>query len=265
MSTKLNTKQSLLDELKAVGIEDGDGLFIHASMGAIGTTVGGARAVVEALFQAVGSEGLIGMPAFSTDAYFPANLDDESLSASSRAKIEDAVLGFDAHTSAASGMGVIAETFRTWPQTVRSQHPAVSVCLNGPDADQYLDDHALAWATGEQSPLGKLRLRPRMKIVLIGVGWNRCSALHTAESLCDTPRTKTRRFKNSHGQWQETIDVADDNDRLFPCVGEAFENTGAVETGNIGQAPCKICLYAPLVAFASELIAKCNVASGDRH
>lgn len=265
MTTRLNTKQSLLTDLQAMNIREGDGVFVHASMGAIGSTVGGARAVVEALIHAVGPKGMVGMPAFSADAYFPAELDVNLLSESKRASIENAVLGFDAQTSSASGMGVIAETFRTWPQTQRSQHPTVSVCLRGPDADGYLSDHALAWATGEQSPLGKLRSCSNMKIVLIGVGWNRCSALHTAESLCSTPRTKTRRFKNSSGQWQETLDVADDNDRLFPCIGEAFEKTGAVKTGTIGQASSKVCLYAPLVDFAAEMIAKSNMASGDRH
>ena len=60
--------------------------------------------------------------------------------------------------------------------------------------------------------------------LLIGVGWNRCSALHAAETIAEHKRTKTRRFKSGPREpWVEAPDVADDNDRLFPLVGAAWE------------------------------------------
>jgi len=132
--------------------------------------------------------------------------------------------------------GQVTETFRTWPGTKRSDHPAVSICLNGKKANDFLKEHSLAWATGEKTPLGKLRDRHAMKILLIGVGWNRCSALHTAETFAQHKRTKMRRFKNGgpNGSWIETPDVADDMNRLFPAIGEAFEKTGAVSFGKFG-------------------------------
>ena len=109
--------------------------------------------------------------------------------------------GFDAATSPTAGMGVVAETFRTRPGparpgTRRSGHPAASICLNGPDADRCLGPHDLAWAAGENMPLGRLRHLEAMMLLLIGVGWNRCSALHTAETLAWHRRAKTRRFKD---------------------------------------------------------------------
>lgn len=267
MTGHINSVSSLQNNLHTLGVREGDGLFVHASMHAIGPTIGGARAVVEALLSAVGGAGLLAMPGFSTDAYFPSNIGSDAVSPDVRTMIEDAVLGFDSETSPNSGMGVIAETFRTWPGTCRSVHPTTSICLNGLNATEYASRHALAWATGSETPLGYLRTRKAMKILLVGVGWNRCSALHTAESLAETRRTKIRRFKTGMGNspWIETLDVADDLDRLFPKVGAAFEETGLVSSGELGQAPSNICDYTPLVSFATDWINNANIASGDKH
>lgn len=265
MVAVFHTQTSLRDDLISLGIHAGDGLFVHGSMSAVGATVGGARTIVESLLVTVGGTGLVGMPGFSSDAYFPAGVDPSRLTQDQITEIEGAVPGFDVAKSPTSGMGVIAETFRTWPGTQRSDHPAVSICLNGKNANDFLKEHSLAWATGEKTPLGKLRDRHAMKILLIGVGWNRCSALHTAETFAQHKRTKTRRFKNGgpNGSWIETPDVADDMNRLFPAIGEAFEETGAVSFGKFGGADCKVCDFRSLVAFASDWIDCANKRSGD--
>ncbi|SDH76222.1 aminoglycoside 3-N-acetyltransferase [Alloyangia pacifica] len=261
-----HTREMLLHDLRQMGVHPGDGLFVHASMRAIGPVTGGAGAVVEALLGAVGPEGLVAMPGFSSEAYFPSELSREALSAGAVAGIESAVPGFDPQRSPADGMGVIAETFRLWPGTLRSDHPAVSVCLNGCDAAGYRAPHALAWACGPGTPLDHLRARPGMKLLLIGVDWTRCSALHTAETLAAHRRTKLRRFKTGPGDapWCETPDVADDMGRLFPGAGAALEATGAVRKALLGQAQCRLCGYAELIDFAAGWIDAANAASGAR-
>lgn len=265
MTDQMVSSKSLARDMKTLGVSNGDGIFVHASMRSIGQVVGGARSFIEACMATVGRDGLIGMPAFSTDAYFPSQLDRAKLSDLEIEAVERAVLGFDPLLSPASGMGIIAETFRTWPNSKRSQHPAVSVCVNGKGAEAFVEPHDLAWATGPNTPLGNLLNRQAMKVLLVGVSWNRCSALHTAETLARHRRTKVRRFKNGSGNavWLETSDVADDMGRLFPAVGAAFEETGQVQIGTLGQAECKVCDYAALVAFASKWIDAANMASGD--
>ncbi|MFD0860164.1 aminoglycoside N(3)-acetyltransferase [Roseovarius aquimarinus] len=262
MTSPFHTRSCLCRDLKSLGVRRGDGLFVHGSMRAIGSVIGGPRVVVEAILSSVGEDGLVGMPGFSSDASFPADMDRSNASPEQIARIEAAVPDYHELKSPTAGMGVIAETFRTWPGTRRSSHPTVSICLNGPDAERLLAEHSLAWATGPQTPLGKLRDFPRMKILLIGVGWNRCSALHTAETLADHRRTKTRRFK-SEGAWIETPDVADDMNRLFPKVGAAFEDAGLASRGAIGDATCIICEYKSLVEFGTEWIDTANRTSGE--
>lgn len=267
MTCQIITVESLVRDLRVLGIALGDGLFVHASMRSIGPVIGGVRSVIEALQASVGQDGLIGMPGFSTDACFPQQFEAENLPDGVIAEIERAVPGFDPMRSPASGMGVIAETFRRWPGTKRSRHPTSSICLNGKDAAGFTEPHTLAWATGPDTPLGRLMHRDRMKLLLVGVGWNRCSILHTAESLARHRRTKFRRFKNGSGDsaWVETPDVADDLGRLFPDAGSAFEASGQVCIGALGQAECRICDYGALIAFASEWIDIANKTSGDIH
>lgn len=261
-----NTRTSLLKDLTELGVKKGDGLFVHASMKAVGFTIGGARTIVEALLDAVGKAGLLGMPGFSTDAYFPSTLDRSTLTQDQITQIEDAVPGFDVGKSPTDNVGLIGETFRTWPGTRRSDHPSLSVCLNGPLAQSYLDDHSLAWATGAQSPFGRLQDRPDMKILLIGVGWNRCTALHTAETFAAHRRTKMRRMKigGADGGWIEAPDVADELNRLFPSAGEAFEQADAVTTGTFGAADCRLCGFRELIGFGAGWIDQANAKSGDR-
>ncbi|MGI9504752.1 MAG: aminoglycoside N(3)-acetyltransferase [Geminicoccaceae bacterium] len=267
MTASFSTRRSIERDLKALGLGEGDGVFVHASMSAIGVVIGGPRTIIEALFSIVGDGGLIAMPGFSTDAYFPDAIDRTQCSPAEIAEIEASVPGFDMARSPAAGMGVIAEAFRTWPETIRSDHPAISVCLNGKEAEDYASRHSLTWATGPDTPFGRFRQRPNMKILLIGVGWNRCTALHMAETIAESKRTKTRWVKTSSpsGDWMETPDVADDLDRLFPSVGKAFEETGAVIRGLLGKAETRVCDYGSLIAFAAPWIGEANLASGDRH
>ncbi|MEM8811464.1 MAG: AAC(3) family N-acetyltransferase, partial [Pseudomonadota bacterium] len=71
MTSRIQTRAGLRYDLTALGIREGDGLFDHPSMKAVGFVVGGPRTIIESLQAAAGEAGLIGMPGFSTDAYFP--------------------------------------------------------------------------------------------------------------------------------------------------------------------------------------------------
>lgn len=259
------TRNYLRDDLIALGIGKGDGLFVHASMKAIGDVIGGPETVIDAFFDVIGDKGLIGMPGFSSNALFPGDVDQSGLTESEITQMEASVRGFDPSTTPTSEMGIIAETFRKWPGTKRSNHPVDSICLNGPNAEIYTQEHSLTWSTGEQSPLGKLCDRPSTKILLIGVGWNICTSFHTAETLAKHRRTKTQRFKlgGPEGSWVETQDVANDESRLFPSVGDALEKSGAVTTGKFGNAVCKVCDMRRLVDFATKWIDDANRRSGD--
>ena len=213
----------LTQQLHSLGVEPGDGLFVHCALSQVGHVIGGPRGLIEALVDAVGDNGLIGMPGFSSDAYDPVSASDANLSRSDRLRIRSQVPGFDPERSNVRQNGAVPEAFRSWPGVVRSNHPTSSVLLLGPDAAELAARHdPFGWATGPDTPWARLSHRPAMKILLIGVDWNRCSALHAAESAAEHRRAVTRNIRHgANGAWIEAPDVADDLGRLFPLVGEA--------------------------------------------
>jgi len=256
--------QDLAKDLKSLGIAPGDGLFVHSSLRAVGHVLGGPRGLIEALIHAVGPTGLIAMPGFSRDAYMPDDLGGAQLTPEDIDRIKSQVPGFDAARSNVRQNGAVPEAFRSWPGCVRSPHPTSSVLMWGADAKALATPHdPNGWATGPKTPWGRLRARPNMKILLIGVGWNRCSALHSAETLARHKRFQQRHFKSGPGgAWITAPDVADDLGRLFPLVGAAWEAEGDVVKGRVGAAECMLTGYDALVSFASTWIDQRNQQDG---
>lgn len=259
-------ENDIVSALDVLGVNPGDGLFVHTALGRIGHVIGGPRGLIQGLINAVGPTGLIGMPGFSEDAYDPVEMQKLNVDEAAHRHIRQQVPGFDPACSNVLSNGAVPEAFRTWPGVVRSPHPTSSVLLFGPDADKLSKPHdPKSWPTGPETPWGRLRKRPRMKILLIGVGWNRCSALHAAESASTHKRTVTRTFKLGTGpesRWINAPDVSDDMDRLFPLAGDAWEKTGNVQTGKIGDADVSLSDYDALVTFASEWIGERNRNDG---
>ena len=161
-------KDDLLEGLSTLGIATGDGVFCHVALGQVGHVIGCPRGLIEALMSAVGPEGLIAMPGFSTDAYDPVELLDMTMSEADHARIRAQVPGFDPALSNARLNGAVPEAFRHFPDVVRSPHPTSSVLLWGADAVMLAAPHnAHGWATGPDTPWGRLGGRAQMKVLLI--------------------------------------------------------------------------------------------------
>lgn len=248
--------EDIKTDLIRAGVRPGDGLFVHCSLGAVGHVIGGPRGFIQALIDTVGRGGLIGMPGFSKDAYDPVETEGLTVTDEAHARIRRQTPGYDPALANVRQNGAVPEAFRMWPDVVRSVHPTSSVLLWGDDAAGLAHPHdPMGWATGPETPWGRLCARPDMKILLVGVGWNRCSALHAAESAAKHKRVVTRRIKlasDTGSQWIEAPDVADDLNTLFPRVGAAWEETGGVRICRIGGAECRLTSYGALVHFARD-------------
>ena len=149
-------------------------------------------------------------------------------------------------------MGAIPEAFRTYPGTRRSNHPLVSVCANGRHADDITAEHALEFCEGRGTPFEKLYDLDACTL-LLGVGFDRCTSLHYAESLVPARRTALSRFpviENGERVWVEKSDMATDNGVHFPVVGKRFVDRGDVRVGKIGGADSMLFSTRALVDFA---------------
>ena len=125
MDRALVLKLDILDALNRVGMGKG-------------------QTVIEALLEAVGEEGTIMMPTQSWK-----NLDPETGVHWQEPEawwqsIRDNWPAYDKAITPTNTMGAVAEMFRTWPGSRRSDHPARSVAAWGRWADYLTEDHDLS-------------------------------------------------------------------------------------------------------------------------
>lgn len=128
---QLVLKQDILAAFRELGMQPEMTVMVHTSLSSLGYVCGGAPTVIEALLEAVGSEGTIMMPTQSWK-----NLDPEvgvhpEVSEDEWQTIRDNWPAYDKRTTPTQTMGAVAELFRQWPGSLRSDHPARSVTANG--------------------------------------------------------------------------------------------------------------------------------------
>jgi len=236
-----------------LGVRPGDILEVHSSLSAIGWVCGGAQAVVEALLAAVGPSGTIFMPAHTTLNFEPAFWTDPPVPESWHETIRANMPAFELGKTPTTGMGAVAELFRTWPGTLRSNHPYGSFCANGPHAEVLTARHPLSPMWGMESPLGAL-YEHNARVLLLGVGYSRCTALHLAESqVPNMPRMAfgTTVLEHSCRVWKTYTDY-DYGSFAYGPIGQAYENIGGAFVGNVGNAKSRLCELRPLVGFALD-------------
>ena len=250
---KINTLPSLVDDLVEIGVQPRMTVMVHSSLRQVGWTVGGAVTVIRALLEVLGSEGTLVMPAESPQVSDPAGWNDGRVRPEWHDTIREHLPVFDPETTPTT-MGAIAEAFRTFPGTRRSIHPLVSVCANGCRADEITATHSLEFCEGRGTPFEKL-YELDAHTLLVGVGFNRCTSLHYAESLVPGRRTSTSRFpviENGKRVWVEKPDMASDGGVHFPEVGRLFVETGRVRAGQVGSARSMLFSTRELVDSAED-------------
>lgn len=243
-------REKLRQDLVALGVEPGMGLIVHSSLSSVGWVLGGAPTVIWALLDALGDEGTLVMPAATPECLDPAAWPNPVPEAWLEEVRKQQPL-FDRDTTPTS-MGAIAETLRTWPRSLRSDHPVESVCALGPLALEITREHPLAYSEGPDGPFGRL-YELDFRTLLLGVGFNRCTALHFAETLVGKRRTTVVRFpyrEEGRRVWREVPNVANDNDTHFPVIGNRYISSGHVQAGLIGAAQSALFPIRDLVDYA---------------
>jgi aminoglycoside 3-N-acetyltransferase len=215
--------------------------------------VGGPITVIRALLEVIGAEGTLVMPAESPYVSDPATWDDQRVKPEWHDTIRAHLPVFDPLTTPTT-MGAIPEAFRTFPGTLRSNHPLVSVCANGRLAKEITAEHSLSFSEGRGTPFEKL-YELEGHTLLLGVGFDRCTSLHYAESLTPKRRTTTHSYPlmmDGQKTWVRNEDMANDNGVHFPVVGERFMAANAVHQRQVGEAPSMLFSTRALVDFAQS-------------
>ena len=161
------SQKAIENDIRNCGINLGDTVLVHSSLSKIGFVEEGAKTIVYALLNVVGSNGNLLMPT-SPNGGFQLNYIQK-------------LNVFDVANDK-SKLGAISEYFRRLPNCQRSAHPTEPVSGVGPDAEYYTKDHF-----GEQTPYTSsspfYRVSERGgKILYIGVTLdNAGTSLHVLE------------------------------------------------------------------------------------
>jgi aminoglycoside 3-N-acetyltransferase len=253
----LVTAERITGDLRALGVEAGHTLLVHASLRSIGRVAGGAPAVVAALRAAVGADGNIVVSAATEANSLTSRAHREriaAMSAEDARKYRDRMPAFDP-ASTPSGAGAVAEKVRTTAGAFRSDHPQSSFAAIGPQARYLMADHALHCHLGEESPLGKLYKQDGAFVLLLGVGYRACTALHLAEYWY-TPNPPQRTYAcvvatGGLRRWEAYRDVVLD-DHQFAAIGERVDAVMAPSRRDVGKATCRLLPLADAVDHATE-------------
>jgi aminoglycoside 3-N-acetyltransferase len=239
-----------------MGVGAGTTLIVHSSLKALGWVAGGAPTVVRALIDVLGEEGTLAMPAATPQCGDRSPWHDPKMPDARLEDLRHHLPIFDVATTPTT-LGAIPETFRTWPGTLRSDHPLESVCARGAHAATITREHPLAFSEGPGSPFARLHELGSF-VLLLGVGFNRCTALHFAESMASNRRTMKVRFPRLEGGrriWIDLPNVADDNDTHFPLIGKQFMSCRQASEGLVGEARSICFPMRDLVEVALEYFA----------
>jgi len=157
-------KEDIKAGLMRLGLKKGDMVGVHSSLSSFGHVEGGADTVIEALLETVGERGSVVMSTHS------ANLSEDKRTSEMIALGISwlfKILPYDPDKTRVT-TGIIPETFRKEKGVVRGLHPSLSIAASGPKAEILSEGwHRLLELDGF--------------ILLIGVGLDRCTAMHLAE------------------------------------------------------------------------------------
>lgn len=181
MTRRPVTGSDVLKGLKELGVQKGMTLLVHSSMRSFGSFVpGGASAILLALTDAIGPEGTLVTPTQSHDLTDPSTWMNPPLDESWWELVREEMPAYDPDWTLTGGMGIIVETFRGLPGTLRSGHPHVSFAARGPAASHLLEGHEPDFGLGEHSPLAKL-YEADAYVLLLGCGHDSNTSFHLAE------------------------------------------------------------------------------------
>jgi len=148
-------------KLPAMGIVRGDILFVHSAFSAVGGMEGGVDGFIDGLLQAVGPEGTLIFPTFTsyTQPF--------------------------SRGGSPSNTGILSDVFRKRPGVVRTLHPSHSIAAIGRQAKYFAQDE---WILNTTCGAGTCYMRlseQGAKVMMLGVDLNRCTMLHACEDMAD--------------------------------------------------------------------------------
>ena len=255
------TPERIASDLADLGVEPGDTLLVHSSLSSLGWVTAGQPAVVDALVEAVTSEGTIVMPTHSTQYSDPSRWENPSVPDDWEDVIRTERPAYRPEVTPTWNVGAIPECFRTYPEVRRSRHPIYSFAALGADAESVVGDHEYDHGMGENSPLAEVYDRDGT-ILMLGTDHDTNTSLHLAEHRADREQgisTQSTPVVNEDGEREMiTFEQLEYDADDFAEVGRDFEDDHpeAVTRGQVGEADAKLLPQREIVDYGAEWFEK---------
>jgi aminoglycoside 3-N-acetyltransferase len=246
----------IADDLRELGLPAGRDVLVHSSLRSIGPVHGGPSTVLAALVDIVGPTASVVVPTHTANNSTTSNVHrwaTMGMTEDQRTAFENAMAGFDPLSTPSFGMGRLAEYVRRHPDAVRSAHPQTSFAALGGSAPRLVAVHDLECHLGQRSPMGAL-YEADASILLAGVGYEACTALHLAEyRLEHAPTQRYRCYVNEDGRrLKREFDAIYLDDSDFEELGAALDREPFVRHGRLGEAPARSLPLRHAVDFAEQ-------------
>ncbi|SHH07162.1 aminoglycoside N(3)-acetyltransferase [Tepidibacter thalassicus] len=253
----INTRESLRKDFEKIGLKEGMTVIVHSSLSSIGWVCGGAVAVIQALMDIITPLGTIVMPAHSGDYSDPCYWENPSVPREWWQTIKDTMPAYEPDITPTNGMGIIAETFRKFPNVIRSAHPTLSFTSWGKNSEYIVNNHSLDNALGKNSPLQRIYDLDGW-VLLLGVGYGSNTSFHLSEYRI--PNQKPFKagapiIENEHRVWKEYNDIEFNTD-VFEEIGKDFEKKHEVIINYIGKSKTRLFKQREAVDFAQKWLEK---------
>lgn len=257
MDRKLVLKEDIIKALQAVGVKQGQTIMVHTSLSKLGFVCGGAEVVIEALIECVGDSGTIMMPTQSWKNLDPSTGVHWEEPEKWWQTIRENWPAYNKDITPTNTMGAVAEMFRKWPGTIRSDHPARSVAAYGKNAKYLVQNHDLSNIFGDGSPIGKL-YELDAYVLLIGVGYDKNTSIHLADVRAEYPNKHyctehSAIIENGKRVWKEYKTLFVDGED-FNQIGKAFEAQHTVKKVMLGNGTIRFMKQRDIVDFAVSWI-----------
>ena len=227
------TKKEIEAFLEENGIRRDDKITIHASLRSVGPVEDGADGLIDAVRDYL-AQGILMIPTHTWD------------------EVSKRHPYYDVRSSVPC-IGTLAKIAAFRPDGIRSLHPTHSVAAFGKDAADYVKGEELRDTPGSpKSCLGRL-YEENGKVLLIGVGHNRNTYLHTVDERLNlpdrlNPEAYVITIKDYDGNELKSppyhghyCTATNDVSQYYPNYKEALEYTGAVTYAQLGNALVYVC------------------------
>ena len=255
----MHTRQTLADDLRALGVASGDVVMTHASVRAVGEIAGGPDEIHLAIKDVITAEGSLLMYAGC-----PRHVDEVgrgNLTADEEAAVLEQLPPFDPETARSDrSNGALVELLRTYPGSRVNHHVARFVAW-GRQAEHLVSDQPWDFAYGSGSTLERFAALDG-KVLLLGSDHDNVTFLHHAEHIADIPDKRVARFKvpvteNGARVWREMAEFdtsqgahANWSDHLFAEIVDGYLAASANAGRPVGNARSHLLSARGLLGFA---------------